>query len=205
MERGTDPKGSQPRINRAVVVLGARVQPDGSPSPALLRRVRAAVALVSTDPVPGTVMVLSGGYGKKCGPPLATEAEVMAAAARHCGVSAKIPLWLENRSRNTLENARASTDLLAPRRPGQVVVVTDRAHLSRALMCFRAARKLHSGRWTITGHAVLVPDRAEAMRACGREAVARGLYRLRLLRGAMLAAVPPAAHDADAHRPPPDG
>jgi len=205
MERGTDPKRSQPRINRAVVVLGARVQADGSPSPLLMRRIRAGVALIATDPEPETVMVLSGGYGKGCGPPLPTEAEVMAAAARRCGLSAKVPIWLEDRSRNTLENARASSDLLAPRRPGRVVVVTDRAHLPRALMCFRAARTLHDGRWTITGHAVSSPDRAEAMRTWGREAVATVLYRIRLLRGAMLAAVPPAAHDADAHRSPPDG
>ncbi len=195
MERGTDPKRSSARTALAVVVLGARVHPDGSPSAALVRRVRAGVSLLAGGAADGALLVMSGGHGKGHRPPLPTEAAVMADLARRAGLTDAVPIRLEDRSRTTLENARAVTDMLAPLAPERVLVVTDRTHLPRALMCFRAARRVCRVGWRIEGHGVPAGNRAEATRAGAREAIARVLYRIRLLRGAMLAAVPPGRHD----------
>jgi hypothetical protein len=191
MERGTAHKETA----HAVVILGAAVRPDGSPSVAMKGRVRAGVALVTG--LDGAALVLSGGFGKGHEPPLPTEARVMADLARAAGLPDVVPLWLEEYSRNTLENAAAVSVLLGgPAAPGRVTVVTDTDHLPRAMTCFRAARRAVGAGWTLNGHGVPVPERRAAAMALGREAVARLLYRARLWRGGMLAAVRAARHHA---------
>jgi uncharacterized SAM-binding protein YcdF (DUF218 family) len=47
-------------------------------------------------------------------------------------------ILLEDRSRNTYENARYSAELLRARRISHVVLVTDAMHLPRAARCFQA-------------------------------------------------------------------
>ena len=111
----------------AIVVLGARVLPDGRPSPALVRRVLAGVA--AWRETPESALVLTGG---SVGHPTA-EAEVAAALARAEGVPASA-LVLERRSRTTLENLTQAAALIGPR---PMIVVTDRYHLPRALLAAR--------------------------------------------------------------------
>lgn len=122
------------RPNCAVVVLGARVEPDGSPSPTVRRRVERAVALVKT--VPAAVLVTTGGAPE--GQP--TEGEVMAALARRLGVPDDRML-IESQARNTRENARNTVDLLSGMGVSRIVVVSDAWHLPRAVMLFRRAAR----------------------------------------------------------------
>lgn len=194
LERGAAHKAAGRPVAQAVVVLGAAVRPDGSSSAAMDRRVRAGVALAAglTD----ATLVLSGGFGKGHGPSLPTEARVMADLARAAGLPADVPLWLEEHSRNTLENAAAVSVLLTAVAPARLIVVTDEAHLPRALTCFRAARRIVGTGWTLDGHGVRIAEGRALARARAREALARLLYRARLLRGGMLAAVRAARHHA---------
>lgn len=111
----------------AIVVLGCRVRPDGTASPALARRVRHAVSLYEKGLAP--VLVLTGGVGTH--PP--SEARAAAAVARAAGVPAKA-LVLEERSTSTEENAREAAKLIDAKR---VLVVTDGYHTFRAERVFR--------------------------------------------------------------------
>jgi len=109
-----------------IIVAGCRVQPDGSPSPALARRVERAVALWRQGQAPR--IVLTGGLGTW----LPSEAEAAAAHARALGVPADA-LLLEDRSTSTEENARNAAAAWPAQR---VLVVTDAYHVFRAERVF---------------------------------------------------------------------
>jgi uncharacterized SAM-binding protein YcdF (DUF218 family) len=115
----------------AIVVLGCRMPPDGKPGGALVRRVEHAAALWYGGAAP--LLLLSGGGERS-----RSEAEAMRALALAAGIPAEAIL-LEERSRNTLENARFSAEILEARRLGRVVVVSEAYHLFRARLLFRAA------------------------------------------------------------------
>ncbi|MGE5504720.1 MAG: YdcF family protein [Actinomycetota bacterium] len=114
----------------AAVVLGAMVRPDGSPSPALARRVAHAVALAKA----GTVgaLLMSGGPVAHPTP----EAWAMRDLAVAAGITPE-RIVVEDRSRNTIDNARLSAPLASERGWRRLVVVTDLYHLPRALYVFR--------------------------------------------------------------------
>lgn len=120
--------GGEPAAD-AVVVLGCALR-GGLPSPALVRRVERGIALLRCGAAP--LLVLSGG-----GAPL-SEAAAMRDLALAQGVGAEA-LLLEPRSRNTFENARETARLLQGSGLGRVVLVSDRYHLPRARLLFRAA------------------------------------------------------------------
>jgi uncharacterized SAM-binding protein YcdF (DUF218 family) len=111
-----------------LIVLGARVYEDGSPSPAYLGRLERAAQLVHAGLVT-QVLVCGAGTGP------VREAEVGRTVLASLGVDpARVHLELE--SRDTSENARFG----APRaralgwaRPG---LVSDAFHLLRARACF---------------------------------------------------------------------
>lgn len=109
-----------------VIVLGARVRPDSTPTPALVDRVRCAVALLNQGTA--SELVVSGGSpdGRE------TEAEVMEKLAQPQGHR---PTLLERTSRSTFENARECAHLLTVR---EVLLVTCDFHLLRASAHFRA-------------------------------------------------------------------
>ncbi|MFK7992329.1 MAG: YdcF family protein [Sandaracinaceae bacterium] len=121
----------------AIVVLGNRPPrgPDGEIAPESERRVRRGVELFQAGLAPE--MVMAGGPAPGGG----TESEVMAAYARSLGVPAEA-IRLEQRSRDTAENARYTLELLCG---GQdecqpnVLVVTAPYHLRRALVLFECA------------------------------------------------------------------
>lgn len=110
----------------AIVVLGCRVYPDGRPSVALSRRVRAAAELYAAGRA--ETIVLTGGVGDSG----FTEAEVAAELAESLGVP-RTALVLEGRSTSTEENAEFAAALIEGRR---VVVVTDAYHVVRSERVF---------------------------------------------------------------------
>jgi uncharacterized SAM-binding protein YcdF (DUF218 family) len=114
----------------AAIVLGAMVLADGSPSPALTRRVLRAAALVREGRA--AALLMSGGPVAHSRP----EAWVM----RDLAVAAGIPadrVMIEDQSRNTIENARLSLPIAAKHGWRNLAVVTDSYHLPRALYVFR--------------------------------------------------------------------
>ncbi len=114
----------------AIVVLGAALRPSGEPGFALLRRLEHGVAIWKRGRAPW--LVLSGGV---VGAPPA-EAWVMADLARDRGVDDE-RMVLEDRSRNTFENALYTGRIMRARDWRHVVLVTDAFHMPRALYVFR--------------------------------------------------------------------
>jgi uncharacterized SAM-binding protein YcdF (DUF218 family) len=132
----------------AIAVLGAALNPDGSPTPALIRRVEHGVARFGQGCAPRILFV--GGYGPPTRPrPPRTEARVMAELARSRGVPADAVV-LEEVSTRTLENAACTAQMMRRAGWSRVLVVTDAFHLPRALLCFRwaGARCCGSAVWT---------------------------------------------------------
>lgn len=114
----------------AIVVLGAAVNASGEPGPAMRRRVEHGVRLLVAGRAPR--LVLSGG----CVGGGPAEAEVMARIAAAAGIGAD-RLVLEDRSRNTFENALYTGRITRERGWRRLLVVTDSYHLPRALYVFR--------------------------------------------------------------------
>lgn len=114
----------------AAVVLGARIRPDGGPSAALQRRVTHAVRLYNEGLAPS--LLLSGGGAV----PAVPEARVMEALMVAAGIPAAA-ITLEARSRNTAENAQRCLPIIRRHGWRSVLLVTDAAHLPRALYAFR--------------------------------------------------------------------
>ena len=112
------------------VVLGAAVEPDGRPSAALLRRVAHGVSLYHAGRV--RMLLMSGGLVHH--PP--AEDDLMRAAAVAAGVP-EAAVMVEDRSRNTLENAIFSAEIIAAEGWRRIMVVTDHYHLPRALYTFQ--------------------------------------------------------------------
>ena len=115
----------------AIVVLGCRMPEDGRPGGALERRVAHAVELWRRGEAP--LLLLSGGGGRQ-----RSEADTMRGLALAAGVSAGA-LLLEERSRNTVENAVFSAALLCEKERRRVIVVSEAYHLLRARILFKAA------------------------------------------------------------------
>jgi uncharacterized SAM-binding protein YcdF (DUF218 family) len=164
----------------------------------MTRRVRHAAGLARD--MPGSVVVLSGGQGKRHPPGTPSEASLMADLALREGVAPEV-LILEARSRDTLGNARFSLALLEGRAIRRILLVTDRSHLRRALWCFRRVGRARGLAVDIAGIGVSVPDRRVAALAHIREAFALLIYGPRLWRRAILAASPGDAHDGVTHVP----
>lgn len=112
-----------------LVVLGAGIRPDGSPSESLAYRLDAAIAYLHDNP--STVCVVSGGQGPD---EVRPEADVMSDYLCANGVSPD-RVARERRSTSTQENVRYSAELLAARgdEGATVGIVTNDFHLYRAL------------------------------------------------------------------------
>ena len=66
-----------------------------------------------------------------------TEAAVMREVlARDFGVDAR---WLEDESRNTVENAEFSARILLPQKVSRIILVTSAFHMRRSLLAFERA------------------------------------------------------------------
>ncbi len=115
-----------------IIVLGAQVRPDGTPSTVLRYRLDTAAAYLRENP--GTRCIVSGGKGSNepC-----SEAECMATYLREAGID-ESRVVLEDRSRSTVENLRYSRELLGSA-SDRVGIVTNDFHVFRA--CRIAARQ----------------------------------------------------------------
>lgn len=108
-----------------LVVLGAGLRPDGTPSEALRYRLDAALAYLEENP--GTGCVVSGGQGFG---EVRTEADAMAEYLVEHGLD-EGRIMKEERSGTTAENVLFSSELIAP--GSEVGIVTNDFHLYRAL------------------------------------------------------------------------
>jgi len=150
----------EPSAAAAVVVLGAKVLPSGTASPALERRVERAAELFQRRLAP--LIIFSGGaFGS-----LPAEAKVAQQVALSLGVPPQACL-LEAESHTTEENARFTAAILKARGIQQVLLVTDTFHLLRSKLLF--------GREGIA--TILVASRrqlssGQRVRAAVREAIA---------------------------------
>jgi uncharacterized SAM-binding protein YcdF (DUF218 family) len=122
--------GSTPAAD-AVVVLGAKVSASGLAGAAIHRRVAHAIRVLETRRI--DVLLLSGGNGGS-GP---SEAEVMRRLVLEHGVLVKT-IMIEDRSRNTFENAVYTGRVMKDHGWRRIVIVTDAWHMRRALYVFRS-------------------------------------------------------------------
>jgi uncharacterized SAM-binding protein YcdF (DUF218 family) len=111
------------------IVLGARLRPDGAPSPALARRVGHGVELVQAGRARALLMT-GGATGAAV-----TEAQVMRRLAVEAGVPAAL-VHTEEQARNTIENALFSAPLVRDRHWRRLLVVTDSFHIPRTRYIF---------------------------------------------------------------------
>jgi uncharacterized SAM-binding protein YcdF (DUF218 family) len=110
-----------------VVIFGAAIRPDGTPSGAMRDRVGAAVRF-GRRLLPRPIYIVTGGRGRY-GPP---EAEVMAQLLLARGVDAD-HIRMEPTSRNTLRSALAVSKMLAGE-PGPVYAATSAYHMPRCVL-----------------------------------------------------------------------
>jgi uncharacterized SAM-binding protein YcdF (DUF218 family) len=138
LERPYPPTEEVPADAEAIVVLAGSireansVRPRPEPGPETLYRCLHAATLHRT--APQLPVVVSGGADGRGGP---AYAHVMRDFLLGQGVKAS-SLVVEDRSRNTYENAVESCRLLRERGLRRVVLVTDASHMRRAAGCFRA-------------------------------------------------------------------
>jgi len=114
-----------------IIILGAAPMPDGSPGPAIERRVVHGVKLYAAGRAPNVLM--SGGVTQGAVP----EAEIMVKLAVDAGVPAA-SLHREEVSTRTFENARECRRVMGHKGWRTAIVVTDHFHMRRAFMCFES-------------------------------------------------------------------
>ncbi len=117
-------------MSDVLVVLGAALRRDGRPRPALMRRVETAARLFGEGRA--CAILVTGGAPRNA----MTEAGAMHAALIRLGVPAQA-IAIEDRARDTFENARLSIPMLRRMEAERALVVTDPFHMRRALLCFR--------------------------------------------------------------------
>lgn len=125
-------RASAAEVAEVIVVFGAALAPDGTPGPALVRRIDHAVALWRAGR--GRLLLCSGG----CVAAARSEAAVMAELARAAGVPPSC-IVEEAQARNTWQNAVYSAALLRAHGWGAVLLVSERYHLPRARLACRLA------------------------------------------------------------------
>lgn len=123
----------------AIVVLGGAIAPPARPGGKIhlgdrSDRVLFAAQLYHAGRAP--VLVLSGGSDPERS--AYSEAQAMRVFLRYLSVP-DAALLLEERSRNTRQNAQYSGELLRARHIGRVLLVTSALHMERALQEFRRA------------------------------------------------------------------
>jgi uncharacterized SAM-binding protein YcdF (DUF218 family) len=131
------PQGSDSDDYEAIVVLSGYLLPadwgQGEYELAEDTLYRCLTAAHLYDRVKKCPIVLSGGKVLPHGPPCA---EVMAGFLGKMGIRSA-DLLLESRSRSTYENAVETSKLLRAAKISKIVLVTDAAHLPRAVACFK--------------------------------------------------------------------
>ena len=113
-----------------MIVFGAAVRPDGSPSGTLRRRIRAAVSAGNARPL---CYLVTGGLVRH--PP--AEAAVMRRLLLEMGVT-EDRILIEDRARNTRQSAGLCAAILRRQGDvGEVMLCSSRYHLPRCRMLLR--------------------------------------------------------------------
>lgn len=121
-------------VGTRLVVLGARLNNNGSLPGVLIPRLQAALSLARGFPSAGIITT-----GGKTNPRARkTEAQAMKSWLIAHGIPAN-RIATENRSRSTAENAKFVAPILFAGHATGVVVVTSYNHLRRAMINFRSA------------------------------------------------------------------
>ena len=113
-----------------IIVLGAQVKADGTPSVALERRLTAALDTYRVDP---QVIICCGAQGAN---EPAAEGDVMRAWLIERGVREEDAI-AETKSFNTRENLNYAKELMDERGLSQALIVTSDYHVARALALCR--------------------------------------------------------------------
>jgi uncharacterized SAM-binding protein YcdF (DUF218 family) len=116
----------------AIVVLGTRVEADGTPGPMLRSRLEVARRLAAKQP--RALVIVTGGAVANG----VAEGPAMASWLQNHGIS-KARIRVESRARHTGENADFVAPMLAANGIDRVTVVTSRFHVPRSLFHFRSA------------------------------------------------------------------
>jgi uncharacterized SAM-binding protein YcdF (DUF218 family) len=132
-----DPKGGSPH---GIVVLGGAISPDVSAARNDVALNEAAermtaVAKLARDH-PSARIVFTGGSGRLFGG--ATEADFVPGLFESFGI-ARDRIVLENRARNTVENAVFTKELAQPKPAERWLLVTSAHHMPRSVGIFRKA------------------------------------------------------------------
>jgi uncharacterized SAM-binding protein YcdF (DUF218 family) len=117
-------------LRKAVVIFGARVQTDGSPTPALARRIGFGLEAAALHPGP---VFCSGAASEGA----RSEAEAIAEGLRRGGVPPS-RIILDEGSRDTLETAVAAVRFARRAKIDTLVVCTEDFHMARARMLIEA-------------------------------------------------------------------
>jgi uncharacterized SAM-binding protein YcdF (DUF218 family) len=112
----------------AIIILGSKIDSDGTPSPNLLSRVTEGVREYERGVAPR--IIVTGGKTSAY-----TEAEVMARLARAQGVPDSA-IVKESQAENTIQNACYSTRIMKQHGWKSAEVVTSPSHLPRAGIIF---------------------------------------------------------------------
>ncbi len=112
--------------------MGAAVAKDGTPGPAVLRRVRMALRAGAARP---EAIYLPTGGALGGGPP---EAHVIRRLLREAGVRAN-RIIVEDRAADTLQSVVYCAEILRHLEARSVIVCTDRYHAARCRSLFRLA------------------------------------------------------------------
>jgi uncharacterized SAM-binding protein YcdF (DUF218 family) len=121
------------RIDAVIIIFGAAVRPDGTPSPTLRHRVEAAARFGSRFAYP--LFIPTGGKGRHG----AAEAVVMANLLNRVGFP-DTAIVTEATGTDTLSSVRAVRRLVVTIRPaGGIYVATSSYHLPRCLLLLRLA------------------------------------------------------------------
>jgi len=99
---------------------------------------RMTVAIELAKKHPGATLVFTGGDGALIGHDGRSEADAAGELFRLAGIE-DARLVLENRSRNTRENALFTRDLVQPNPAERWLLVTTAFHMPRSIGCFRVA------------------------------------------------------------------
>lgn len=128
----SSPKLTTKKLNRNIlIILGAKTEADGTPSPSLQRRLDRAIALhhaTSFD-----VIIVSGGATNPHHDQ--TEAQIMARTLINRDIPREL-ISIEPQARNTLENSVFCTPFFTSK--DKITVVSDLYHLPRVKLCFSA-------------------------------------------------------------------
>ena len=115
-----------------IVVLGNKVERDGTPSRRLQCRLDCALRLYREELAP--VIIVSGGLGKEGHP----EAEVMRDALVQAGVPADA-ITVDNEGVDTFSTALNTKRIMRDRRLESVIIVSSFYHIPRTRMIFELA------------------------------------------------------------------